>query len=422
MPQANRVPVFEKIVFKPFFLSRHRAAPMARERELFLAWLHRGGNGLGNLRITACYLLQIVRFLRLRAPRDVAQDEVLRAAKSWATYRGPNRRHPPGHYSEVLFARIARRWLRFHGRLLPRPPSPQPFSNLLDEFAGFMRSERGLAPITIEGCCIQVATFLAWFSKRHRKFSEVSIHDLDRYFATRPQNWTLVTRAGVYARLRAFFRYAENRGLCRPGIPAGLKSPAIQRNSSVPGGPKWSEILQMLQSTNGTSRPSKRAKALLSLLAFYGLRSSEAVGLRLTDFDWQNDTFSVKRAKGGRVQQFPLQKDVGEAIRRYIDEGRPQCSSPNLFVALHQPYRPLSKTSAFKIVSNRMTYLGIRSRHRGPHAIRHACATRLLQSGASLREIADFLGHRDCQSVGIYAKFDVQSMREIANLDLPRRL
>ena len=414
--------MFEKIIIKPFFLSRHRAAPLARERELFLAWLHRGGNGLGNLKITACYLLQIVRFLRLKAPRDVAQDEVVRAAKSWATYTGKNRRHPPGFYSEVLFARIARRWLRFQGRLLPRPQPPQPFSNMLDDFAGYMRSERGLAPITIQGCGLRAAHFLAWLSKRHRKFSEVSIHDLDRYLATRPRNWTLVTRAGVHARLRAFFRYAESQGLCLPGIPAGLKSPAIQRVSSAPGGPKWSEILQMLQLTNGTSRPSKRAKALLSLFAFYGLRSSEAVGLRLEDFDWQNGTFSVKRAKHGCTQQFPLQRDVGEAVRRYIDEARPQCSSPNLFVTLHQPYRPMTHSSAFKVVNDRMKCLGIRSKHQGPHAMRHSCATHLLQSGATLREIADFLGHHDCQSVGIYAKFNIRSMREVANLDLPGSL
>jgi integrase/recombinase XerD len=414
--------MFEKIVIKPFFLARHRAAPLARERELFLAYLHSGGNRLGNLRITAGYLLQIVRFLGLKTPRDVAEDEVLQAAKCWATHTGQNRRHPPGFYSEVLFSRIARRWLRFQGRLLPRPRESQPFSNILDDFAGYMRSERGLAPITVEGSCYRAGHFLAWFSKRHRKFSEVSIHDLDRYLATRPRRWTPVTRAGVCARLRAFFRYAESRGLCPHGIPAGLKSPAIKRDSSMLGGPKWNEILKMLQSTNGASRPNRRAKALLSLFAFYGLRSSEAVGLRLTDFDWQNGTFSVKRAKHGCIQQFPLQRDVGDAIRRYIDQARPQCSSPNLFVTLHQPYRPMTHSSAFKIVNDRMKCLGIRCKHHGPHAMRHACATHLLQSGAALREIADFLGHRDCQSVGIYAKFNIQSMREVANLDLPGAL
>jgi hypothetical protein len=51
--------MFEKVVINRVALTRHWAAPQARERELFLAWLHRGGNGLGNLRITAGYLLQI---------------------------------------------------------------------------------------------------------------------------------------------------------------------------------------------------------------------------------------------------------------------------------------------------------------------------------------------------------------------------
>jgi hypothetical protein len=58
--------MFEKVITKPFYLSRHRAAPLARERELFLGYLHSGGNRLGNLRITAGYLLQIVRYLSWR--------------------------------------------------------------------------------------------------------------------------------------------------------------------------------------------------------------------------------------------------------------------------------------------------------------------------------------------------------------------
>ena len=411
--------MFELIVITPAALTRHRAAPLARERELFLAHLHRGGTGLGNLRIAGAYLLQIVRFLKLETPRDVAPDEVIRAAKSWARYRGQHRQHPPGHWSEYLFGWIARRWLRFQGKLMPCSPAPQPFSRMLDDFADSMSSERGLAPITIKWSRSQAAAFLTWFSKRHRKFSEVSVHDLDRYLATKARNWTLVTLAGVSARLRAFFRHAESRGWCSPGIPEGIKSPAVLHNNSVSEGPEWTEVLRMLQSTDGPSPANRRTKALLCLIAFYALRSSEVVRLLLTDFDWQNNTLSVRRAKRGRVQQFPLQREVGEVIRRYIVEARPRCSSPNLFVTLHQPYRSMITNSISAIVSHRMKCLGIKSRHRGPHAIRHACATRLLQTGASLREIADFLGHRDCQSVGIYAKFDAQSMRQIASLDLP---
>ena len=61
---------------------------------------------------------------------------------------------------------------------------------------------------------------------------------------------------------------------------------------------------------------------------------------------------------------------------------------------------------------------GLRFRHSGPHSLRHACATRLLQEGASFKEIGDVLGHRGLESVGIYAKVDLNALRLVANLDL----
>ena len=55
---------------------------------------------------------------------------------------------------------------------------------------------------------------------------------------------------------------------------------------------------------------------------------------------------------------------------------------------------------------------------RGPHSLRHACATRWLQQGASFKEIGDLLGHRGLESVGIYAKVDLHALRAVAAVDL----
>jgi len=55
---------------------------------------------------------------------------------------------------------------------------------------------------------------------------------------------------------------------------------------------------------------------------------------------------------------------------------------------------------------------------RCPHALRHARATHLLQQGASFKEIGDLLGHRSLESVGIYAKVGLSSLRAVADLDL----
>jgi len=72
----------------------------------------------------------------------------------------------------------------------------------------------------------------------------------------------------------------------------------------------------------------------------------------------------------------------------------------------------------WQIVSRRMRQLGIESEHLGPHSLRHACATRLLSKGASLQEIADFLGHRNIKSIGIYARYDTRSLRKVAAFSL----
>jgi integrase/recombinase XerD len=62
--------------------------------------------------------------------------------------------------------------------------------------------------------------------------------------------------------------------------------------------------------------------------------------------------------------------------------------------------------------------LGIEAPRYGPHALRHACAGRLLSEGLSLKEIGDHLGHRSLNSTRVYAKVDLNGLRGVAAFDL----
>jgi integrase len=154
------------------------------------------------------------------------------------------------------------------------------------------------------------------------------------------------------------------------------------------------------------------------LCSIYGLRASEIVHLTLDDIDWRTETITVRRAKRGRTQQFPLPYEVGEAIVQYLQKARPHCSCRSLFVTRSTPHRPIRATAFWPIVGKRMKSLGIESAHFGPHALRHACATQLLKKGSSLHDIADFLGHRNTKCVSIYAKYDTRSLRALASFSL----
>jgi integrase/recombinase XerD len=253
-----------------------------------------------------------------------------------------------------------------------------------------------------------------------RKLSCISVTDVDDYLAVRSNRWTKVTVASRAAALRAFFRHAESRGWCKPGIAKATKSPPLRSGHLADQGPKWSDVQRLLRTENEDKPAALRARAILVLFSFYGLRRSEVAGLRLIDFNWMNLVFTVRRAKGGPLQQFPIQPELADALSRYLRFARPLCSCQHVFVSLHPPYRPIHPVSLSKIVSSRMKRLGIPSRHMGPHSLRHACATHLLRQGASLQEIV--LGHRDCETVGIYAKFDIEALRTVAKLDLTRAL
>ena len=397
----------------------HRLAPLLREREEFLTYLQRRGTGRGCLRIYASRLNQIVRFLKLKKIRRVRPSEIKNAARRWANYRGKYRHVSAGPWSEPSFVWLAQRWLRFHGKLVS-PCRKVAFADELKEYAKFMESERGLSPSTVKSRIEQTGNFLRWFSKGRRKrpLSTISLKNVDRYFFAMANRWGKVSLSSCAAVLRAFFIYAERRRWCRTGIALGIKGPPIRQTSSVPGGPKWDEVLRLLRTTNGRTPAVIRAKAILLLLCLYGLRRGEIIRLQFSDFDWRNGVFTVRRSKRGGLQQFPLRREVSASILRYIRSARPVCSCEHVFVSFHPPFGPMHPTSINEIVSSRLKRLKTKARRKGPHSLRHACATELLRRGAPPREIADFLGHRTCQSVGIYAKFDMRSLSSVSDLDL----
>jgi integrase/recombinase XerD len=410
--------VFDKYFSLPAALARHQSAPLARERERFLKHLEAGGTCRQTIRTAACYLLQVIHILGLRRLRDVTLEEVERAANRWNKLRNEDSQYTAGQVGVQCFAGLARRFLRFQGRL-KSPRIHVPFSKYLDDFVEAMSSERGLSAETIRGRRYRAADFLKWYGERHRRFRDARLTDIDAYInRSSARGWSLVTRHSESSFLRAFFRHAESRGWCRTGIASAIQSPPLRRELFEPQGPAWSDVQRLLSATRGSGPTDLRAKALLLLFAMYGLRRSEAANLLMTDIDWAANRFTVRRAKREGFQQFPLSEDVGTAIRLYIENARPRCSFPNVFISLKAPFRPLLTHSISEVVRSRMQRLGIPSRHCGPQCLRHACATRLLHQGLSFIDIADFLGHRDTQSVNVYARLSTHMLREVAAMDL----
>jgi integrase/recombinase XerD len=253
----------------------------------------------------------------------------------------------------------------------------------------------------------------------HRSLSSASLDDVDEFLAMKGSaGWKRRSVKTAAQALRSFFFHAERRGWCRPRIALGIKGPIIYRYADVPEGPSWDQARMILQSAGGSRPPELRAKAVLFLFSVYGLRSGEVARLRLDDFDWRSETFTVTHSKRGGCQEYPLRRDVGEAILQYLRRARPRTACRNLFVTLNPPYRPVGTSVLYCIVSNHFEEAEVHCAKRGPHSLRHAFATQLLRRGASCKEIGDLLGHRSTDYVGVYAKVDLNALRAVADVSL----
>jgi site-specific recombinase XerD len=138
-------------------------------------------------------------------------------------------------------------------------------------------------------------------------------------------------------------------------------------------------------------------RAILMTLYSAGLRTGEAIHLRLEDIDSQRMMIRVEQGKGRQDRYVMLSRKLLETLRRYWLMSRPD---PWLFPG-QVPTHPITYRSVDRIFACAKAKAGIRKRV-VPHSLRHSFATHLLERGVNIRVIQRLLGHRNLRSTEVY--------------------
>ena len=410
--------MFDTLFTRPCIVARYRAGPYAESRARFLEHCLAQGYPHSSLRKIAWVLLVFSQSIDLSRPGRITREEIEYAVDHRVRYARRPERATESRSSRLLFIHIATAWLRFLRRLDESPCEPKPFARYVENFVVFMRDERGLSPATITFRSEWVTNFLSTIGGSIVSLSAITINDVDAYLVDRGSHgWSRASLHTLADALRSFFRYAEAQGWAI-GIATSIDAPRIYAQEGLPLGPTWEEVQQLVASFSGNSAADIRGRAIVLLLAVYGLRRGEVARLRLEDVDWEGEILHVTRPKQRCTQQYPLDPEVGDAILRYLKEVRPRCIHRELFLTLHAPARPLMPGCISPIVRSRLDALGIQVPRRGAHCLRHACARHLLARGFSLKQIGDQLGHRSASATRLYVKVDLDGLRQVAELDL----
>jgi integrase/recombinase XerD len=157
-------------------------------------------------------LLHAIDLLRLETLRDVEMGEVEEAAWRWREQQRANARARTYVRTERYFKYVAKKWLRFAGRLKSWPAPPTWFADHLEDFARWMTEEQGLSPLSVGSHRWKASRFLTWFAEKHPILASVRLQDVDEFLILRGcTRWNRTSVTVAAQALRSFFYHAERR-------------------------------------------------------------------------------------------------------------------------------------------------------------------------------------------------------------------
>ena len=406
--------MFDQIFVKKHTIQRHFNEPLLQERLKYLRYWHECGATKNSLRQIAQHLLIIVDLLRLDHKKIFTISEI----KKYEKNKLKNTQYSSHTIHRLIGTAI--HWLSML-KLLKYPiKESNIFSKQLLKYVAYMREEKGLSEITIKNKLYQLEKLFEHIPDKNNLLRELNSLTIDKILEKKfDEGYSRRSIQAFASIIRAFLIYSENQGWCPKCISKSIFSPRIYSYESLPQGPSWDNVKKLLATTEGNHPNNIRDRAIIMLLSIYGLRSSEVAKLCLDDIDWESKIIFLTRSKNAMLQKLPLSKYVERSILRYITEVRPNISScREIFICGQAPYRPISNSVVFKAVSKRWKLFNPDIKPYGPHSLRHACATRLINEGISLKEISNYLGHQSIDTTRIYTKVDLTNLRKVAEFNI----
>ncbi|MEO7852293.1 MAG: tyrosine-type recombinase/integrase, partial [Rubrivivax sp.] len=384
----------------------------AENRERYLRHCAEQGGARNSLRLKASSILWVAERMSLD---DSGHVDASRLGEIVYGSAKPGTLAPATRAKLVGFARL---WLKHLG-WWHEPTEPIPFASALAGFVDWMRNERGLTPCTIDQWQARTAKFLIWCGDTGRDLATLQPQDIDAYFVTYgAQRWSRISAGHIANMLRVFLRYAATTGACSTALAGSIQGHRKYALETLPYALSWDDVRRVIATASGDSERDVRDRAILLLLAVYGLRREEVAKLRLDQIYRVAGRLHIWRLKRRQPQIYPLVPSVAQALGRYIDHVRPNVTHSEVFIRTLAPRSPISARAIYSVVNKRLRALDIQAAHLGPHALRHSCASKLLADGLTLKEIGDHLGHHSTAATMTYTKIDLASLRQVGDFDL----
>lgn len=287
-------------------------------------------------------------------------------------------------------------------------------SNLLEDFADYLRLERSLSINSIKSYGSDLKMLVSFIKREiaHDFLIESCTTELLISFLSdlHSKGISRRTQARVVSSLNSFFNYLVLEGIISDNPAERVEAPKIEQH--LPDVLSLSEIEKIFDSIDLSLPLGHRNRAILELLYSCGIRASELIELQLSDLFFKEGFIRVI-GKGKKERLVPIGAPAIESIEIYLKIRR---SGPidikfENRIFLNRRGKGMTRQMLFVIVKEQCKRAGI-LKNISPHTFRHSFATHLIENGADLRAVQEMLGHESILTTEIYTHLNSAKWRE----------
>jgi site-specific recombinase XerD len=275
-----------------------------------------------------------------------------------------------------------------------------------------------MQPSSAEWETVRVKHFLEYISDRFNyPHKTITAHEIRDYVITCLSHLKDSSKGREVTAIRNFFRFHKFNGIpVHESVFLLPLSPAVWKNAAFPTTIDESIFSSLHEIYDKDTEADKRNRCIVLCFTELALRCTEVASLTIDAFDWRAGTVTIRNTKNHVERKLPTSDKLIQAVIDYLKTSRPKTSSRVLFVRFkHKCGEPMECGQIRRIVKETYGKANTGIKATGTHILRRTAATKIYNSGNSLKMTADILGHMSLESTTHYTKADMVNLQKVVS-------
>tara|TARA_Y100000813_G_scaffold3937_1_gene2852 strand:+ start:812 stop:1711 length:900 start_codon:yes stop_codon:yes gene_type:complete len=288
------------------------------------------------------------------------------------------------------------------------------WKNNINGFRSYLMLERNLSENSIESYVRDVNKLVYFLELNDNKVSvkKINTSDLTAFIRWVAEiGMSASSQSRIISGIKAFFRYLILENIISNNPSSLIEGP--KKGLKIPETLSIEEIDQIINAIDLSHPQGQRNKAIIETLYGCGLRVSELINLKMSNW-YKKDGFIKVIGKGDKERLIPIGNITAKVLNIYVNEVRCHLSiqkGQEDYIFLSKRGKYLSRISIFNIVKELAEKAQIK-KNISPHTFRHSFATELIERGANLRAVQEMLGHESITTTQLYTHINKEFLRQ----------